>query len=213
MTKQCSYNDILNKTTAICDLSEHLQTTVVPISNSPLLYSTERCDIMKSIKERAVFNMTTIQNIGMQIAKLRKENNITQDELAKKLDVSAQAVSKWENGGAPDLDLLPKIADYFGVSIDYLFGRQIKTDSGFTQKEFLERLDAVRKQISENPMFLYNDTIKSLVAFEFEDDEAKRDSIDSITSAFCAREELQRKLMENYQRMYEQTLTSERKQK
>ena len=77
----------------------------------------------------------------------------------------------------------------------------------------MERLDAVQKQISENPMFLYNDTIKSLVAFEFEDDEAKRDSIDSITTAFCSRDELQMTLMENYQRMYEQTLTSERKQK
>ena len=153
------------------------------------------------------------KTFGEKLRKHRKKLGMTQEEVAEKIGVSAQAVSKWENGGAPDLDLLPKIADYFGVSIDYLFGRQIKTDSGFTQKEFLERLDAVRKQISENPMFLYNDTIKSLVAFEFEDDEAKRDSIDSITSAFCAREELQRKLMENYQRMYEQTLTSERKQK
>jgi len=158
--------------------------------------------------------MTTIQNIGMQIAKLRKENNITQDELAKNLDVSAQAVSKWENGGAPDLELLPRIADYFDVSIDYLFGReQIKTESGFTQKDFLERLDAIHKQISETSLFVYNDTIKSLVAFEFEDDEAKRDSIDNISSTFRSRDELQMTLMENYQRMYEQTLTSERKQK
>ena len=77
----------------------------------------------------------------------------------------------------------------------------------------MERLDAVQKQISENPMFLYNDTIKSLVAFEFEDDEAKRDSIDNISSTFRSRDELQMTLMENYQRMYEQTLTSERKQK
>ena len=169
---------------------------------------------MKSTKEVTVLDMTTIQNIGMQIAKLRKENNITQDELAKKLDVSAQAVSKWENGGAPDLDLLPRIADYFGVSIDHLFGRgEIKTESGFTQKDFFERLDAIQKQISENSLFLYNDTIKSLVAFEFEDDDAKRDSIDSITSTFCSRDELQMKLMQNYQRMYEQTLMSERKQK
>jgi transcriptional regulator with XRE-family HTH domain len=169
---------------------------------------------MKSTKEGTVLDMTTIQNIGMQIAKLRKENNMTQDELAKKLDVSAQAVSKWENGGAPDLELLPRIADYFGVSIDHLFGRgQIKTESGFTQKAFLERLDAIQKQISENSLFLYNDTIKSLVAFEFEDDEAKKESIDNISATFCAREELQRKLMENYQRMYEQTLISERKQK
>lgn len=169
---------------------------------------------MKSTKEGMVLDVTTIQNIGMQIAKLRKENNITQDELAKKLDVSAQAVSKWENGGAPDLDLLPRIADYFGVSIDHLFGRvQTKTESGFTQKDFLERLDAIQKQISENSLFLYNDTIKSLVAFEFEDDDAKRDSIDNITSTFCSRDELQMKLMQNYQRMYEQTLMSERKQK
>ena len=158
--------------------------------------------------------MTTTQNIGMQIAKLRKENNITQDELAKKLDVSAQAVSKWENGGAPDLELLPRIADYFGVSIDYLFGRcEIKMESGFTQKDFLERLDAIQKQISENSLFLYNDTIKSLVAFEFGEDEAKKDSIDNISRTFCVRDDLQLTLMENYRSLYEQALMSERKQK
>ena len=158
--------------------------------------------------------MTTVQTIGVQIAKLRKEKNITQEELAKKLDVSAQAVSKWENGGSPDLELLPKIADYFGVSIDYLFSRgQIKADAGFTQKDFLERLDALQKQISENSLYLYNDTIKSLVALEFEDDEAKRDSIVNISTTFCVRDELFSNLMKNYQRMYEQNVISERKQK
>ena len=157
--------------------------------------------------------MTTVQTIGMQIAKLRKEKNITQEELAKKLDVSAQAVSKWENGGAPDLELLPKIADYFGVSIDYLFGRgQIKTDSGFTQKDFLERLDSMQRELSENS-FLYNDTIKSLVALEFENDEAKRDAIDSISSTFRSRDGLRLELLQNYQRMYEQTAISERTKK
>ena len=169
---------------------------------------------MKSIKEGKVFDMTTVQNIGIQIAKLRKENNITQEELAKKLDVSAQAVSKWENGGSPDLEMLPKIADYFDVSIDYLFGRgQLRTESGFTQKDFLERLDTLQKQISENSLYLYNDTIKSLVALEFEDDEAKRDSIVNISTTFCVRDELFSNLMKNYQRMYEQNVISERKQK
>ena len=157
--------------------------------------------------------MTTVQTIGMQIAKLRKEKNITQEELAKNLDVSAQAVSKWENGGAPDLELLPKIADYFGVSIDYLFGRgQIKTDSGFTQKDFLERLDSMQRELSENS-FLYNDTIKSLVALEFENDEAKRDAIDSISSTFRSRDGLRLELLQNYQRMYEQIAISERTKK
>ena len=157
--------------------------------------------------------MTTVQTIGMQIAKLRKEKNITQEELAKNLDVSAQAVSKWENGGAPDLELLPKIADYFGVSIDYLFGRgQIKADSGFTQKDFLERLDSMQRELSEKS-FLYNDTIKSLVALEFENDEAKRDAIDSISSTFRSRDGLRLELLQNYQRMYEQIAISERTKK
>ena len=153
-------------------------------------------------------------NIGKNIYTLRKEKKVTQAQLAEKLGVSEQAVSKWENDlCAPDVSMFPILADYFGVSIDHLFGRvQTKTESGFTQKDFLERLDAIQKQISENSLFLYNDTIKSLVAFEFEDDDAKRDSIDNITSTFCSRDELQMKLMQNYQRMYEQTLISERKQ-
>lgn len=151
--------------------------------------------------------MTTIQTIGVQIAKLRKEKNITQDELAKNLDVSAQAVSKWENGGAPDIELLPRIADYFGVSIDVLFGKKKdNTEIGFTQQAYLERLDTVQREMSVNSMRVYNDTIKSLVALEFEDDEAKDAAINNITTTFCSRDELQMKLMQSYQRLYEQGL-------
>jgi transcriptional regulator with XRE-family HTH domain len=69
------------------------------------------------------------QTIGTIIAKLRKEKGVTQEELAKAAQVSTQAVSKWENGGVPDTDLLPRIADYFAVSIDTLFGRSL-TDYG-----------------------------------------------------------------------------------
>ena len=54
---------------------------------------------------------------------LRKKNGVTQEKLAFHLGVSPQAVSKWENGSFPDGDLLPKIADFFQVSIDYLYGR------------------------------------------------------------------------------------------
>lgn len=67
----------------------------------------------------------SINNIGDNISILRKQNSVTQDELAKFVGVSAQAVSKWENGGVPDTELLPKIADFFDVSIDKLFGRTI----------------------------------------------------------------------------------------
>ncbi len=68
--------------------------------------------------------MNSISQIGAVISKLRKTKGITQDELAKNVGVSAQAVSKWENGGVPDTELLPKIADYFDTSIDVLFGRE-----------------------------------------------------------------------------------------
>lgn len=65
-------------------------------------------------------------NIGNTILKLRKSKNITQDELGKILGVSNQAVSKWETGsGLPDIELLPLIADYFNISIDKLFGRDV----------------------------------------------------------------------------------------
>ena len=61
--------------------------------------------------------------IGEKIALLRKGRNITQTELAEYLSLAPQTVSRWEVGnGAPEISLLPKIAAFFGVSIDDLFG-------------------------------------------------------------------------------------------
>lgn len=65
-----------------------------------------------------------IITIGKNIAELRKAKGVKQDELARFVGVTAQAVSKWENGGVPDTELLPRIAEFFNVSIDALFGRQ-----------------------------------------------------------------------------------------
>lgn len=62
--------------------------------------------------------------IGEQITRYRKALNMTQEELGKAVGVSTQAVSRWENGGAPDVALLPAIADKLGVTIDALFGRE-----------------------------------------------------------------------------------------
>ena len=68
--------------------------------------------------------MNAVNEIGAVISKLRKTKGVTQEELANYVGVSAQAVSKWENGGVPDTELLPKIADYFDISIDALFNRE-----------------------------------------------------------------------------------------
>lgn len=64
--------------------------------------------------------------IGEKIAELRKSKEMTQEELASIIGVSAQSISKWENSATmPDVMLLPVIADIFEVSIDTLFGRNI----------------------------------------------------------------------------------------
>ena len=62
------------------------------------------------------------ENIKNNIQRLRKDRNITQEVLADALEISVQAVSKWETGiSLPDIMQLPRIAQFFGVSIDYLF--------------------------------------------------------------------------------------------
>ena len=62
--------------------------------------------------------------IGKAISELRKQRGATQESLAEVVGVSSQAVSKWESGGSPDIEHLPVIADYFGVTVDRLFNRK-----------------------------------------------------------------------------------------
>ena len=67
--------------------------------------------------------------LATNIQKYRKKRGLTQEELAEKLGVTFQAVSKWENAkSAPDIFFLPKMAELFGCYIDELFSRDIKTE-------------------------------------------------------------------------------------
>ena len=62
-------------------------------------------------------------NIGETIKKLRKERDITQEELAEILGVTCQSVSRWEkNSCYPDIELIPTIASFFNISTDKLMG-------------------------------------------------------------------------------------------
>ncbi|MBQ6183702.1 MAG: helix-turn-helix transcriptional regulator [Clostridia bacterium] len=61
--------------------------------------------------------------LGQKIRELRHRDGRTQETLAEALGVTTQAISRWEaNGGYPDMETIPAIANYFGVSIDELFG-------------------------------------------------------------------------------------------
>ncbi len=64
-------------------------------------------------------------NLGNKIRELRRRDGRTQEVLADALGVTSQAVSRWEAGGSyPDMEFLPAIANYFGITIDELFGYQ-----------------------------------------------------------------------------------------
>ena len=77
--------------------------------------------------------------IGENIKKLRKAKGMTQEDLAEAVNVSYQAVSKWENGGSPDLEMLPLLANTFNVTIDELMGFKL---NAYTNKEKFIRLMA-----------------------------------------------------------------------
>ena len=65
------------------------------------------------------------KSMGQIIRSLRKERNLTQEELAEQLNITYQAVSRWESGtGMPDISQVVPLANVFGVSVDVLFGTQ-----------------------------------------------------------------------------------------
>lgn len=77
-----------------------------------------------------------MEYIGKQIRLFRKQKGMTQEQLAELLNISAQAVSKWETGLAlPDISLVPTLAGIFNVSTDALFG--------FDRKEMEQEIESI----------------------------------------------------------------------
>lgn len=88
--------------------------------------------------------------LNEQIAHFRKEKGMTQEELANRLGVTGQAVSKWESGQCcPDVSLLPTLADIFAVSIDTLMGREVQDD----YTDLYERVRAHFSTIPEDQLW------------------------------------------------------------
>lgn len=76
--------------------------------------------------------------LGKRIRELRRRDGRTQEDLAEAIGVTSQAVSRWEaNGGYPDMEMIPSIANYFGITIDELFG----VDMAKNEEEILEIVD------------------------------------------------------------------------
>lgn len=105
-------------------------------------------------------------DLGNNIRQLRRRDKRTQEALAEALGVTSQAVSRWESGGSyPDMNLIPSIANYFGVSIDELFGytneRTKRIDELVTQIfEMKRQNNGVDNNISECIAFARNTLVE-----------------------------------------------------
>ena len=62
-------------------------------------------------------------SIGENIKRLRRERDITQEQLAEIFNVSCQTISRWETDSSyPDIEMLPVIANFFNITVDKLMG-------------------------------------------------------------------------------------------
>ena len=87
-------------------------------------------------------------NLAGNISRARKDARLTQDELAQFLGVTKASVSKWETGQSyPDLELLPRIAAYFGLTIDELIGYEAQ----MPKKRIMETYEALCRDFAEKP--------------------------------------------------------------
>lgn len=82
------------------------------------------------------------ETLGKRIAANRKRLGITQDRLAEQLGVTAQAVSKWENDqSCPDITMLPKLTEIFGISVDALLGLAAPEPETALEAEVVETIE------------------------------------------------------------------------
>ena len=87
--------------------------------------------------------------LGEKIQEQRKIKGFTQDELAEKLGVTAQAVSKWERGTSmPDVTLLPEIANIFGITIDSLFSNEKEPEVQMVPVEKRKKIDEMYLRVN-----------------------------------------------------------------
>ena len=108
--------------------------------------------------------MENIYAMGLVIKEKRKEQNLTQKELAEKIGVSDKAVSKWERGESlPDVTLIPAIAVTLSVSIDYLMTGRDYTDTAAEKEEvFGEKCSVQRDRALHSAMEIAQNKVNVL---------------------------------------------------
>ncbi len=89
------------------------------------------------------------QTLGMMIATLRKEQGMTQLDLAEKMGVTDKAVSKWERDlSCPDINTIPKLAETFGLTVDELMQVKTETKETVQKKDYTPMIHMIMKGVS-----------------------------------------------------------------
>lgn len=98
--------------------------------------------------------MSNSLNIGDKISSLRKKKNWSQIDLAKEINASREIISRYErNESQPSVDMIVKIADAFGVTIDFLIG---KSENASFDKETVDRINDIYKMDNSTKGVLFN---------------------------------------------------------
>lgn len=96
----------------------------------------------------------SFQNFGKILAKMRKEKNMTQEELAEKLNVSSKTISKWETGTSiPDIVMLDSIAKYFKISFHDLLDLCLSEESSI-ESEINLRMKKYTRAVKKKMIFI-----------------------------------------------------------
>lgn len=122
-------------------------------TNVPLSYSVKYGKMKmqtKTLRRKEAIIMTNT-TLGQRIGNLRKDKGYTQEEVAERLNVSPQAVSKWENDiSCPDIMLLPELAKLLGVTVDTLLGSEPEMPVQLISQEHARNLDNMMLRIIVN---------------------------------------------------------------
>lgn len=97
-------------------------------------------------------------NVGKNIAKFRKEQNLTQEELAKLINVSSKTISSYENNrNLPNIEILISLSEVFGISVDNLIGT--------TKKDKIEVKERYEKKTNKGILISLAVSIYSIIFF------------------------------------------------
>lgn len=122
-------------------------------TNVPLSYPAKYVKMKmqtKTLRRKEVIIMTNT-TLGQRIGNLRRDKGYTQEEVAERLNVSPQAVSKWENDiSCPDIMLLPELAKLLGVTVDTLLGSEPEMPVQLISQEHARNLDNMMLRIIVN---------------------------------------------------------------